>query len=440
MHDVLIRPVLSRQLVFGLDWLPLISGRASRSARRVARQYKASHIILDGDAPASFGYGLVPRAGRHRRLAMHSAAQNMARLYPSGHIAAIVPIEPDGHWFVAIHEGAVAARTDVVYRSFEQARHALQELQRTHPRLVALLPETGCPSLEAIAGASDSGTLLRNTGRSRSTWLLFVLVLGILASALMLSQRQGAARVASDSATTVDEAQAALRWRQAIEQAEQGITVHGVAATHTVLRHIQEIPARMAGWVLVRAMCRAHAAAWQCSADYDRKMVGANNAGLLAIAPPGWRFDFSSIDRAQARWVLQAAALPLVSQHIDAASHNRRYLQSAWQGIRPAFNKIEVGPAQPVGIEPPRDGQGRALPRPAGLRSYARRQVMFEGPLRSISVLLPHTRSIGWRSITLTQGDVGQPSLASSQLRVSFLGDLYEFHQAEPAQAQMALQ
>lgn len=439
MHKVLVRPVQSFQLAFGLNWLPLISGRAARSARRISRQYKASHIVLDGEAPASFGYGFVSRANRHRKLVMHSAAQNMARLYPSGHVAAIVPVEPDGHWFVAIHEGAVVARTDVVYRSLSQARQALHELQRAHPRLMALLPEAGCPSLETIAGASGSGTLLRHTGKGRGKWMVLALVLGLLAFALMFSQKEGALHATNDTFSTVDMAEAALRWQQAASLVEQGITVHGVAATHALLRHIHDLPVRMAGWVLARAACQAQHTAWHCSADYDRKWIGADNAGLLAKAPQGWRFDFPSIDRAQATWVLPAPVLPLAQQHIDDAQHNQRYLHSSWQGIRPAFNKIEVGPALPVAIEPPQDKQGRPLPRPVDLRRYARRQVVFEGPLRSVSVLLPHTRSIGWRSITLTHGDSAQPSLATSLLRVSFVGDLYEFHPDQP-QVQLALQ
>src|SRR5690606_17181682 len=101
MHEILVRPVLSVHLAFGLEWLPLIRGRAANVARRIARQHRATHVVLDGDAPASFGYGVSRAALRHRRRAMHSAAQNMARLYPSGSVAAIVPLPPEGHWLVA---------------------------------------------------------------------------------------------------------------------------------------------------------------------------------------------------------------------------------------------------------------------------------------------------------------------------------------------------
>src|SRR5690606_12382136 len=111
MHEILVCDVLSFRLAFGLDWQPLISGRASRAARSVARQRKASHIVLDGDAPASFGYGLLRLRRATGRRAVHSAAQNVARLYPSGSVALVMPIGAQGHWPVAVAEGGVMART-----------------------------------------------------------------------------------------------------------------------------------------------------------------------------------------------------------------------------------------------------------------------------------------------------------------------------------------
>src|SRR5690606_18804101 len=126
MHDILIRPVLTYHLVFGLEWLPLISGRASRAAKRIARQRKATHLVLDGPSPASFGYGLLRASAALRRCTLHSAAQNMARLYPTGSVACVLHLGSAGYWLVAVHEGAVMSRTDVVCRSIEQAHLVLE--------------------------------------------------------------------------------------------------------------------------------------------------------------------------------------------------------------------------------------------------------------------------------------------------------------------------
>src|SRR5690606_19011658 len=131
-----VRSVLSVDLAFGLDWQPLISGRALSFARRVARRSKASHIVLDGNAPASFGYGAVRRLARGR--ALHSAAQSLSRLYPSGSVACLIELGSAGHWLAGVHEGAVMARTDVVFPSIDQAKQALEAMRRVHPRLKIL--------------------------------------------------------------------------------------------------------------------------------------------------------------------------------------------------------------------------------------------------------------------------------------------------------------
>jgi len=361
---------------------------------------------------------------------MHSAAQNMARLHPSGSVAAIVPLPPEGHWLVAVHEGAVMARTDVVYRSREQALQALHVLQRAHPRLV-LLPQANGPTLEAIAGASDAGTALRDTGRRRRQALLGISVLaaGFLAWN-MLNQHTGRAPAGSGLAS-LDAAEIRTRWEAAISRAEQGMVIHGVVGTRAVLRHFYDIPAVIAGWVLKRAGCRADGQTWRCDADYERQRLDADNDGLLASAPPDWQLEFASIDKVTATWSFRSKATPGGSQDIDGAAHHRRYVQSAWQGIRPAFSRMVLGPPRQVRITPPLDADGRPLPRPAGLRDYTSKKVEFEGPLRSASLLLPHTRSIAWRSITLTLGRTSRPTLTSSRLRVMFHGDLYERYEAD---------
>lgn len=431
MHEILVRPVLSFHLAFGLDWLPLISGRPAGAARSIARRHRASHVVIDGEAPASFGYGLLRASARPRGRTVHSAAQNVARLYPSGSVAAIVPIDPDGHWLVAVHEGAVMVRTDVVYRSPEQAAQALHALQRAHPRLTVLGPETDGLSLEAIAGSSAPGTALRDTGRRHRQWLLgaFVAAASLLAWAAL--KNAGAARVDRAEPPALGPQEILSRWNAAVDEAEQGMRVHGVAATHAVLRHLYGMPAVLAGWTLLRVTCSADGRSWRCGADYDRRRRGANNEGLLAAAPQAWRIDFPSIDRASASWSFHAGALDAGRQRIVDAAQHRRQVQSAWQGIKSAFGRMALGPPARIEVGPPLDADGRPLPRPAGLRSHALRRVEFEGPLRSASLLLPYTQSIAWRSITLAPGEPLPPTLASSRLRATFHGDLYERYEAD---------
>lgn len=426
MHDILVRPVLTFHLAFGLEWQPLISGRASKAAKQIARQRKASHLVMDGTSPASFGYGFLRASAGLHRLTLHSAAQNMARLYPTGSVACILHLSSAGYWLVAVHEGAVMSRTDVVCRSREQAETLLEALRRNHPRLVVLSADHDGPSLEAIAKASEPGTSLRNTGRRRRQWVLRLCFLLLAGAALTAMYRAWFPKAVQTARPAIPAAEIESRWRQAIQEAERGITLHGVAATHTALRQLQDVPARLSGWTLARVACQADKALWRCMADFDRRHPRATNDGLLTNIPSGWTLSFPSIERASATWEFHTSTQSASGHHLDTAAHNRRHLQSAWQSMRPAFGRIEIGRPNGIEIKAPLDDEGQPLPPPANMPEYSRSTVQFEGPLRSVSLLLPHTRSIGWRSFNLVLGESTSPTLASSRFRVTLHGDLYE--------------
>lgn len=432
MHNIVVLPVHTFHLAFGLEWQPLISGRASRSARRIARQRKASHLVLDGQSPASFGYGTLRRSGLQGRV-LYSAAQNMARLYSTGTVACILQLDTGGYWLVAVHEGAVMSRTDVICRSIEQARQILEALRRSHPRLTVLKAGHDAPGLDTIARASDAGTSLRDTGRRRRQWLLRLGLLNSAAAALVSMFGAWHPRVAPTNQSGMPAAEAEARWLRAIQDAERDMTLHGVAATLAAVRQLHDVPARISGWELARVACQAHGALWQCNAQYDRRHPQANNKGLLTSVAPEWRLSFPTIERASATWEFHTPTLAAPASRLKTAAYNRRYLQSAWQGIRPAFNRIEVGPTNAIDIQTPLDDDGRPLPQPSGMPRYSRSAVQFEGPLRSVSLLLPHTHSIGWRSLSLAMGAPTQPSLESSRLRVTLHGDLYELLDTEEA-------
>jgi hypothetical protein len=58
--------------------------------------------------------------------------------------------------------------------------------------------------------------------------------------------------------------------------------------------------------------------------------------------------------------------------------------------------------------------------------------VQLIAPLRSASLLLPHTASVTWNKVVLTLQDIEKPSLKSSNLTLSLEGVLYEI-EAYPA-------
>ena len=153
MSDILILPVASASLAFGLDWLPLLDGRADRMAYRVARRHRASHLVAAGSFAAAVGLAHLSPRGTGRGAPLHSAAQNMARLFPAGTVALLMALDESCHWLVAVHEGTVVARTDKIHACADDARESLEELRQAFPQLM-LLDESQAPSLRDIAAAS----------------------------------------------------------------------------------------------------------------------------------------------------------------------------------------------------------------------------------------------------------------------------------------------
>jgi|GEM_PF-1593591 len=430
MRHLLTLPVQNIQLVFGLDWLPLISGKAASTALRVARRRRATHMVMDGESPASFAFG-TPRLSReHRRWPMHSAAQSFARLYPRGSAACILTLDSDVYWLVAANEGAVMSRSDLIFRSRQQAQAVYENMRLSHPRLSLLNPEHIGLNLESLASASDPGTALRDTGLRRIRRLLVLFLFSALGIACTAGYRSWLFQPDTPDLSEVANAKIEEKWRAAINEVEHNIRLHGVAATHAALKHVYNIPVQISGWALVRVECRADGPLWRCVSELNRQHPHANNRGLMNSVPKQWALSFPSIETARASWEFRTFVQTAVTKRLHAPVHNKRHFQSALQGIRMAFNRIELGGEVPIALRMPVDDTGRALPPPQSMPRYTRRSVQIEGPLRSLSLLLPYTESIGWRSLSLAVGPPTFPSSTNSQLRVTLHGELYERHEA----------
>jgi hypothetical protein len=429
MSDLLILQVSSASLVFGLHWLPLISGRASRAAHHTARRHRASHVVVSGDGARAVGLAaLKPERGR-RTEPFHSAAQNVACLHAGGTVALLLELQPACYWLVAVHEGAVVARTDKLYSSRAEAGAVLDELKQAYPQLQVMGDQKApvLPTLPMIAAASTVQTQLAPVSRWNPVfpapvqWFALALVLVFVIPRLWPVLRQAGATAVP--AAVVDPVSA---WQQAVSKATRHVTVHGVQGTQLLLHSLYTVPVRMDGWGLVDVNCVAQLSAWRCRARYDRRDARASNEHFLAKAASQWAVEFESIDRANAVWVLPAAGLPLAAHALKTSADNERHLFSSLQSIRPVFTQMQLGKPQAVKIEPPRDEKNYVIERPAHIPGYLTRPVQIQGPLRSVSLLLPYTESLSWKQVLLSVRHVDRANATSSRLNVSFQGDLYE--------------
>ncbi|HEY9571579.1 MAG TPA: hypothetical protein VIR76_00500, partial [Pusillimonas sp.] len=141
---------------------------------------------------------------------------------------------------------------------------------------------------------------------------------------------------------------------------------------------------------------------------------------------PGSNIEFTSLDHAVLRWTAASGSVPLARQRLIGSSENERHFFSAMQGLRTAFSHLQIGKPQPLPISAPKDEQDKPVVRPTHLFAYFSRSLHISGPLRSASLLLPHTSFIAWNKAVLTLREMDRPSLRDSGLNLTLQGVLYE--------------
>lgn len=417
-------------LAFGLVWQPIIAGHSEQLAKRLARQSKASHYVAAGRNAASVGMANFAKKGR-RRTAYYSAAQLFALHHANGTFAAIYPINKQSVWLVAAHEGAVITRTDRLCRSHEVADSILDDLKKAYPQLrVLATPESNDWFTPLLADGSD---------RLRSCRLMPVQRFAAYSNRVVLAGFMGFAAIViwkflpeltprPQPITENVAEQHAILWQQAVQNTASRVHLHTVHSSHLVLQHLYRLPVQLAGWVLNRVECQYQHPRWRCTALLKRSDLRATNAGLFEVVPKQWSLRFSSIDQLQATWDFVVPVVSLDQTRIPTGTDIQKNLFSYLQGLQPAFNEITFGEAIALPVPPPLDSEGLPISPPADLLTYRSRSLSVRGPLRSMSILLPHLQAIAWRQLVLSVGEPSSVNLLSSQLTLALNGAIYENH------------
>jgi len=449
MSESLILEAGPIHLAFGMRWFAVLAERPRKAARRLGRQFHATHVAHAGTTPSVVGLAWLGNAG-----SVYSAAQAVAMRYPSGSVALRMALRPGLIWLVAVHEGLVIARTDRLFDDPEPADRLLAELKLAYPGLIVAgeTPAIGLADLAQMAqSAGQAGQIsaLRRLRRPlpRPVSILFC-VLGLAAVLPGIYGGDVAARLGrmdDDSPDAVTVASLYAARAAGIEPTPP--LVHGIAGLKGLLDTFHAVPLRPAGWRLSHAYCDAgDDSIWRCAAHYERDAAQASNAGLFgyfeSICPgttrqdasigvvaqachwPGLRIAFASLDQAHVSWRPDVRAVALTQTRPMGNANNDRQLLSALQGVRGAFSDIQVG--EPLALQmaaPPDDAARNGQADASGYRS---RSLHISGPLRSAALLLEHASFIGWRRAELRHLDVDAPDIRRSRLHFTLQGLLYE--------------
>ena len=436
VNDVLSIAVGEKVLVFGLDWLPLLGGNARHQAIARARRHRASHFVVASEHAAAMGMVQLAGSARRRGREGYSAAQALAALYPAGTVVLLVSIGVAQWWLVAVHEGAVIARTDMLFSDESQAQTIVAELRAAYAQVKYMSgPQAaeGMPGLSDLAGAADGRARLERVRRYApvvrpAVWATVLAGgVGVVAFSGDLPSGYWTAEPSVAPMTAVSKAMA---WDKARDDVAGRVQIHGVDGMVKVLASLYQVPVVVAGWRLRQTVCQPDASRWRCTGVYSRLDRHADNQGLMALLPSSWALRFPSVNSVEADWIIDAAALTLLNSPVDDARYSEKYWLSSLQKISAAFTLLKTTAATPVVVDSPTDEQGASIAKPAGHRGYQRRQIQAEGPLRSFSLLAPDLSGVRWHRLVLSVTDLDHPTLTQSRLHLSVQGERYEWQKS----------
>jgi len=414
-------------LVFGLDWTPLLGGLPEKLGQQRARAARASHFVVMGSLAAVVGYGVIrpkpseDQGNRSDRLRPHySAAAVFALAHPEGVVAAIYFIPDKGYWFVAVNTGLVLAQTDRWYATIEQADAALVALKDRFPA-IQVLPfqdlDQANPPEWMLKHISPQARLLKITRHNRRLIQLTCVALCVSLSGWLWldSQTQQPLSLAEDDSNA--------RWQQVFERFANMHPVHHSDHLLKVISSWRQAPLSPGGWQLRQIVCEPSGMDWHCAARYLRIKKLAMSEQLDAIKPEGWVAEFSDFDQGILRWkVLEAAS---AFEPVSRAMPFKTWL-SYLQSVTPVFQSIEIGSGSTVILQAPLTEMGVALSRPASIQPLKRRMLAIKGPLRSMSALKGLSVTVRWRSIQLELGLTAGQGISRSELIVSLNGEVFE--------------
>lgn len=421
-------------LVFGLDWLPLLGASTRQHALKKARRHGASHFVMASEHTAAMGLAkLSEPVLKSQGSTCHSAAQVVASLYPTGTIALLLGLEPGVWWLVAVHEGAVVARTDLLFTSPDQASVIMSELRAAYTQLRVMdtrIAGQTVPGLVQLVQVSDERSLLWRVSRSSRALricavgtLIAVLVVGVVLS----NNPGGWLGYAEQASPPLNAAAQWDAWEQSRKAGTRGVFIHASVGMERALSALYQIPVTLAGWRLGRVECRPHDRQWRCTAFYRRSSREADNQGFVAHAPGQWVLRFPDVDSVEADWVVEQSATPLADSPLDNAHQADRTWLSRLQQVSAAFTTLKSASATEIVVPAPVDPHGVVIPRPDKFPFYQRRPIQIDGPLRSFSLLIANLAGVRWQRLILTIRDLEEPTLLQSRLHLSAQGDRYEW-------------
>jgi hypothetical protein len=411
------------QIIFGLEWSPLIGTNTERLGQQRARMMNATHYVLTRSFHGcAVGIVRVEGYSKKNNLSLHAAATIFAENYPQGAQGCLLTTKEGACWMLVCHAGVVLSHTDQWYVDESQALEAIEPIRQRFPSLQlhreSLVDAQNWPAwLNTTLNAQSALKQIRYSSLSSSKWfyLVFSLLIIVAATSYMLHQKKSL--VTDDSPLDMENA-----WRQSLRVQSQQTFWHSYTQLKSVTDSWMNIPVLPMGWRLTKIQCELGALQWNCSARFIRQHRMATNSHLEKIKPVGWQVDFSPLEDAAFVW--------RVSTGVSTLELDEPWMRMDWisylQKVSAAYEHIQIGQTLLIPLKAPLNTLGHPLPALSIFPAWTQRTLVFKGPLRSFTSLEGFHMPVRWRRVTLNVDRQAALSMNRSLLTLELIGDMFE--------------
>ncbi len=411
------------QIIFGLDWSPLIGGNPERLGQQRARMMDATHYVLAGSSHGcALGIVRIKESIKSASAPLHSAAAIFSKKFPHGAQACLMRMKEGACWMLVCHAGAVLSYTDRWYADESQALEAIEPIRQRFPALQlhreVMRDDLIWPAwLNAALTEESVLKQIRYSRLGARKWLCLILLFSVSGAATGYHFVYNSDKSNSEIPVNTEHV-----WRQALREQSAQTVWHAYAQLKAVVDSWMNIPLLPMGWRLTKVQCEPAGLVWNCSARFARQHRLATNSHLEQIKPTGWHVDFSPLEDAAFVWRVEAGVVKL--------DLDRPWVRMDWmsylQRVGVAYEHIQIGQTVLSPIKAPTDNQGHPLPKPTVFPDWTQRTLIFKGPLRSFDSLEGFYMPVRWRRVTLNVDRQAPQAINRSVLTFELIGDMFE--------------
>lgn len=422
-------------LVFGgVAWKPLIGSNLAAQSEKFAAARKATHFVSAGEHSAAVGtIKLSADKAAEKGRAFYSAAAVFAQAHQSGVLITQLEMQDGRVWIVAAHEGVVISDTDVLL-STSEASELIEDIKRRYEKAIVISGEFD--TIQYLNAKSEL-VPVRNAFQKipKSLKMLVGLMALIIAVDASFSQYKN---YKNQQARALEDSQyfdAKVEWANALDQWSKTVMIDGQAGLLILYSELGQVRMKIQGWNLAEASCARSMAGWDCSTLYQAG-IGATNLGFVQNMPKECSASWDGLTGAICKWSVRSVRQNIKIQNIQSIQGFSLDYISSLQNVLPALRKVDLSTPATVAIPEPQvfinRGHGNEMvmvPYPAndpkGIELPSVQTFVFEGPLRTLSVL-PLINDTVIKEVGFKVGSQGStPSLRDSIFTAKVVGEFY---------------